>query len=443
MLHSKLFLKTKKEAPSDEVAKNAILLDRANFIYKEMAGVYSYLPMGLKVLNKIENLIRKQMDTIGNEITMSSLAPKELWEKTGRLEEVDVLFKASAANENSKNKSSNEYVLNSTHEELITPIALEFGKSYKDFPFAYYQIQTKFRNEPRAKSGLLRGREFRMKDLYSFHLTQEDFEDYYEKAKVAYMNFFKEVGLGESTFITSASGGDFTDKLSHEFQVVCDAGEDIIYLNKNSGTAYNKEVLEIELKNNNLKVEDLEELKACEVGNIFTLEDRFTKSFNFQYTNVDNQKNVVPHMGCYGIGSSRIMGVLVEKFGDEKGLVWPKAVAPFDIEIVSLHKEKNDKVYEVSKNVYQMLNRPPLTPPYQGGEEYSKKYEVLWDDRELSAGVKLNDADLYGIPMQIIIGTKNLEENLVEIKLRHTGEVVKVKVEDLEKELMSLWQKVF
>jgi prolyl-tRNA synthetase len=203
MKHTQIFTKTKKEIPADEVAKNAQLLIKAGFVYKEMAGVYSYLPFGFKVLNKIENILRKHMDNVGNELIMSSLAPKELWETTGRLKEVDVLFKAVAANENSQKKSSNEYVLNSTHEELITPIAIEYGKSYKNFPFAYYQIQTKFRNEPRAKSGILRGREFRMKDLYSFHTSTEDFVQYYEKVKNAYLDFFKELGL-EKTIVPIA-----------------------------------------------------------------------------------------------------------------------------------------------------------------------------------------------------------------------------------------------
>lgn len=432
MLHSKLFSKTKKEVPSDEVSKNAILLHKANFIYKEMAGVYSFLPLGLRVLNKIENLVRKHMDKIGNEIFMSSLAPKELWETTGRINVVDVLFKATAANENSKNKSNNEYILNSTHEELVTPIALDYGRSYKDFPVAYYQIQTKFRNEPRAKSGLLRGREFRMKDLYSFHITEEDFLNYYEQAKKSYMDFYNDVGLGEDTFIASASGGDFTNRYSHEFQTICEAGEDIIYVDRVNKISYNKEVVSVDaeenIKNFGTDISKLEQVKACEVGNIFPLETKFTKAFNFQYTDENNQKKLVEYMGCYGIGPSRVMGVIVEKFSDENGLVWPKAVAPFQIEVISLHKESGDDVFEKSKDIYNSL---------QG------KYEVLFDDRDLSVGNKLNDADLYGIPVQIIIGSKNLENGEVEIKVRKTGEIEKIKVEELTSKLESIWQKVF
>lgn len=428
MLSSKIFTKTKKEVPTDEVSKNAILLHRASYVYKEMAGVYSYMPLGLRVLNKIENLVRKHMDKIGNEIYMSSLAPFELWEATGRINEVDVLFKVSAANENSKNKSSNEYILNSTHEELVTPIAHDFAKSYKDFPFAYYQIQTKFRNEPRAKSGLLRGREFRMKDLYSFHTSREDFESYYEKAKQGYLDFFADLGLKDDTYITTASGGDFTEKLSHEFQVVCDAGEDLIYINEKTGTAYNKEVLEIELQNNGLKKEDLKEVKACEAGNIFTLESKFTKAINFTYTDENNQKVLVENMGCYGIGTSRIMGVLVEKLGDDKGLVWPKAVAPFHLHVLSLHKEKGDQVFAKANEIYEILG---------------DKFEVLFDDREMSVGQKLNDADLVGIPVQIVIGQKGLDKGVVEVKLRKSGETFEVSLSDLHKEIESIWPKVF
>lgn len=443
MLHSKIFVKTKKETPTDEVSKNAILLHKANYIYKEMAGVYSFLPFGLRTLNKIENLVRKHMDKIGSEILMSSLAPKELWEKTGRIDEVDVLFKVNAANENSKNKSNNEYILNSTHEELVTPIALDYVKSYKDFPVAFYQIQTKFRNEPRAKSGLLRGREFRMKDLYSFHTSEADFLNYYEQAKKVYMDFYTEIGLGEDTFIASASGGDFTKMFSHEFQTIVDAGEDIIYIDRENKVSYNKEVVsdnaEENIKNFGKDISQLEQAKACEVGNIFPLESKFTEAFNFQYTDENNIKQIVPFMGCYGIGPSRIMGVLVEKYGDEKGLVWPKNISPFALEVISLHKENNeeDNVFKFANDLYTYLN--------SDGCEF--KGEVLFDDRNLGVGNKLNDADLYGIPLQIIVGQKNLDRNVIEVKSRKTGEMFELNsglsLEELAYEIKSIWQKTF
>lgn len=443
MLHSKMFVKTKKETPTDEVSKNAILLHKANYVYKEMAGAYTFLPMGLRVLNKIENVVRKHMDKIGNEILMTSLAPKELWEQTGRIDKVDVLFKASAANENSKNKSNNEYILNSTHEELVTPIAVDFGRSYKDFPLAYYQIQTKFRNEPRAKSGLLRGREFRMKDLYSFHIDEQDFVNYYEQAKKSYMDVYTELGLGDDTFIASASGGDFTHRFSHEFQTVTDAGEDIIYIDWDKKVSYNQEVVsesaDENIKNFGYDISKLPQVKACEVGNIFPLETKFTKAFNFQYTDKDNQKKLVEYMGCYGIGSSRIMGVLVEKFGDDKGLVWPKAVAPFGITVVSLHKEKGDEVYKKSNEIYEGF--------LKSFAEYNSNVGILFDDRDLSPGNKLADADLYGIPLQIIVGSKNLDRKVIEIKLRKTGEVIELSSEldllDLKKEIYKVYERVF
>jgi prolyl-tRNA synthetase len=335
-----------------------------------------------------------------------------------------------AANENSKNKSNNEYILNSTHEELITPIGQDYGRSYKDFPFAYYQIQTKFRNEPRAKSGLLRGREFRMKDLYSFHINEEDFINYYENAKQVYMDVYNELSIGEDTYIASASGGDFTHRYSHEFQTVCDTGEDTIYIDKVKKVSYNKEVVsknaDENIKNFGYDISKLPQAKACEVGNIFPLETKFTKAFNFQYTDKDNQKKLVEFMGCYGIGSSRIMGILAEKFGDEKGLVWPKAVAPFQVQIVSLHKEKNDEIYKKCQEIYNDLTK--------------NNWEVLWDDRDLSPGNKLSDADLYGIPVQIVLGQKGLEKNVVEVKQRKTGDIQEVSLEDLYVKFEGIWR---
>jgi prolyl-tRNA synthetase len=422
MKQSKLFVKTLKTAPSDEVAKNAILLTRAGYIHKEMAGVYSFLTLGNRVLTKIENLIRFHMDKIGNEILMSSLAPKENWERTGRLEVVDTLFKTAPANENSKNKANSEYILNPTHEEIVTPIAKEYGLSYKDFPFAYYQIQTKFRNEARAKSGILRGREFRMKDLYSFHAEEKDFEEYYEAAKQSYLDFYKDVGLREDTYITSASGGDFTNKFSHEFQVVCEAGEDLIYIDKDTGEAFNKEVM------GGKDLSKYAEVKACEVGNIFTLETKFTKAFDVRFTNEKGEKVLVEHMGCYGIGSSRTMGVVVEKFADEKGLVWPKNVSPFNIHLISLHKEVGDETFKVAQGLY---------------EELSKGYEVLFDDREGSVGQKLNDADLLGITLQIIVGEKNLKDGNVEVKVRKSGEMHTVQKGTVRATIDELWPRLF
>lgn len=414
MRQSQLFIKTRKEAPTDEVSKNAILLTRAGFIHKEMAGVYTFLPLGLRVLKKIEDIIRRHMDTIGNEIVMSSLAPRDLWEKTGRLDVVDVLMKTSPANKASEEKSTNSYILNPTHEELITPIASEYARSYKDLPCAFYQIQTKFRNEARAKSGLLRGREFRMKDLYSFHRSEEDLNLYYEKAKEVYMNIYKDIGLGDDTFITLAGGGDFTKQFSHEFQTVVEAGEDIVYLDRKNKIAYNKEVVTAEnAERLGVEFNSLEQVNACEVGNIFPLGTKFTKAFDYTYIDEEGKPQEV-YMGCYGIGPSRLMGVIVEKFSDDRGLVWPAAVAPFSLHLIVLSKDKDSEAWKTSQELYKKLTESHV--------------EVLFDDREESAGAKFADSDLLGIPMRVVVSEKSLEKGGVEIKERtsETSEIVSI-----------------
>jgi prolyl-tRNA synthetase len=411
MRQSQLFIKTRKEAPTDEVSKNAILLTRAGFIHKEMAGVYTFLPLGLRVLTKIENIIRRHMDAIGNELLMSSLSPRENWEKTGRAETVDVLMKTAPANKASEEKSTNSYILNPTHEELITPIAAEYLRSYKDLPAAYYQIQTKFRNEARAKSGLLRGREFRMKDLYSFHATEDDLKAYYEKAKDSYMNVYRDIGIGDDTFITLAGGGDFTKEFSHEFQTLMEAGEDVIYLDRANKIAYNKEVVnEDNAKRLDVDFDSLEQVHACEVGNIFPLGTKFSKAFDYTYTDEQGKQQDV-HMGCYGIGPSRLMGVVVEKFADDKGLVWPASIAPFSLHLISLGSDESKKTAE---ELYTKLT--------------DNHVEVLFDDREESAGAKFADSDLLGIPMRVVVSDKSLEKGGVEIKERtsDTSEIVTV-----------------
>lgn len=417
MRQSQLYTKTRKEAPSDEVSKNAILLTRAGFIHKEMAGVYTFLPLGLRVLSKIENIIRRRMDTIGNELVMSSLSPRENWEKTGRLEQVDVLMKTAPANKASEEKSTNSYILNPTHEELITPIASEYARSYKDLPCAFYQIQTKFRNEARAKSGLLRGREFRMKDLYSFHRSEEDLNAYYEKAKEVYMGVYRDLGIGEDTFVTVAGGGDFTKQFSHEFQTVVEAGEDIIYLDRKNKIAYNKEVVtEENAKRLGVDFDSLEQVKACEVGNIFPLGTKFTKAFDYTYSDEEGKQQDV-YMGCYGIGPSRLMGVIVEKFADEKGLVWPAEVAPFSLHLIALSKDKDSESWKTAEDLYAKLTE--------------RHVEVLFDDRDESAGAKFADSDLIGIPMRVVVSDKSLEKGGVELKERTSENSEIVTVEQL------------
>jgi len=408
MKQTHLYTKTHKEAPSDETSKNAQLLIRAGYIHKEMAGVYTMLPLGLRVLTKIENIIRNNMDTIGNELVMPALSPKEPWEKTGRLDTVDVLMRTEPANKPSSEKSSNSYILNPTHEELITPIASLYARSYKDLPVAFYQIQTKFRNEARAKSGLLRGREFRMKDLYSFHASHDDLVKYYEHTKKVYMNIYTELGIGKDTFITLSGGGDFTKDFSHEFQTIVEAGEDIIYLDRKNNIAYNKEVATKENEERlGVSFDSLEQIKACEVGNIFPLGTKFTKAFDYHYINEQGEKSDV-HMGCYGIGPSRLMGVITEKLADEKGLVWPESVAPFSLHLLLLSKDKESDSYKLAHSLYESLTKQGV--------------EVLFDDRELSPGEKFADSDLIGIPMRVVVSEKSIEKGGVEIKERTATE---------------------
>ncbi|MCC7500633.1 prolyl-tRNA synthetase [Candidatus Nomurabacteria bacterium] len=405
MRQSQLFTKTRREAPSDEVSKNAQLLIRAGYIHKEMAGVYSYLPLGLKVLNKIENIIRKEMDKIGREILMPSLSLQDPWKQTGRLDTVDVLMRTVGANELSLAKSDVSYVLNYSHEEIVTPIAQDHRQSYKDFPFALYQIQTKFRNEARAKSGILRGREFRMKDLYSFHCDEEDLLAYYEKAKESYRAVFDGVGIGKDTFITLASGGDFTTGFSHEFQTVCEAGEDTIYLDRANNIAYNKEVVtEENAKKLSVDFDSMEQVKACEVGNIFPLNIKFSKAFNYTYKNEKGEDQLV-YMGCYGIGPSRVMGIIVEKLSDDKGLVWPKSVAPFAAHIVSLGD--SEEVKKEAEELYSTL--------------VAQGVAVLWDDTDRRAGEKFADSDLLGLPLRVVVSEKTLAAGAYECVERASG----------------------
>jgi prolyl-tRNA synthetase len=569
MKYSKLYIKTKKNAKEYD-SVNATLLQKGGFIYQEMAGAYTFLTLGLRVLNKIEKIIREEMDQIGSEVLMTSLAPKELWEQTGRLNTIDVLMKTSGANDLSLRKSTNEYILNCTHEDIITPIAKEYNLSYKDFPFAFYQIQTKFRNEARAKSGLMRGREFRMKDLYSFHTSADDLKSYYEKSKDVYKKVYERLGLSKDTYMTLASGGDFTKDYSHEFQTRCDTGEDTIFYVKSNNIAFNKEVAPSQAPKLNdadeamkerqeiegqgiigvaelaafLKIpvekttktmlyetdngdiiaaavrggydineekltkiagvtsihlapaeivkkvtkaevgyagvldlpesvkiyfdestkdrknfecgankthfhsininwgrdipvpetfydfklakagdlypdtgEEYEVFQAAEVGNIFPLGTKFTIAINYQYTDENGEQKPI-YMGSYGIGSSRLMGVIVEKFHDEKGIIWPEAVAPFAVHLVGL-AGKDENVQKRIESVYSTLLNAGV--------------EVLYDDREVGAGEKFADADLLGMPVRLVVSSKTGEN--VEWKKRSEKDSELISLEEVIKRL--------
>jgi len=378
MRQSQLVGKSIKEIPKDEESLNAQLLIRAGFIDKVTAGVYNYLPMGLKVLNKISNIIREEMYTIGGqEILMPVLSPAQLWQTTGRWDDFNVLFKLKGAGDK-------EYALNPTHEEIVTPLIKKITFSYKDLPVYVYQIQTKFRNEARAKSGLLRGREFLMKDLYSFHTDEQDLDKYYDVVKGAYRKIWQRLDIGEKTYETYASGGAFS-KYSHEYQTLSETGEDSIYACKKCLVAVNKELIKEQDSCPQCGNKELEEKKGIEVGNIFRLKTKFSDSFEFTYVDKEGQSRPV-YMGCYGIGPSRIMGTLVEVFADKDGIIWPQGVTPYHIHLLDLtQSEQGDKLYN----------------------ELSKFYDILYDDRSDTPGVKLKDADLIGIPIRIVISVKS------------------------------------
>lgn len=557
MLYSKLFGKAKKSAKEFD-SVNATLLQKGGYIDQVMAGTYTYLTLGLRVLNKIEQVVREEMDSIGNEVLMPALTPQSNWQQTGRLETVDVLMKTTPANIFAKAKNDTEYVLNPTHEEIVTPLAKKFILSYKDFPFALYQIQNKFRNEPRVKSGILRGREFRMKDLYSFHTTVDDLKKYYEKSKEVYNRVFERLGIGKDTVIALASGGSFTDDYSHEFQTICETGEDTLFYEKSKNIYYNREVApakappvtendlkelkmsEVEGKNivgvgelakflkipiekttktmiyetddgrviaaavrggydinedklrkvakckavkladqktvekvtkskvgyagilnlppevevymdesvdNRLNFEtganktdyhsinvnfgrdlpkpehfydikvakkgdlnpetgvEYEVMRAAEVGNIFPLYTKFTEAFDYKFIDRDGVEKPI-YMGCYGIGTSRIMGIIVEKYHDEKGIIWPDSVAPFQVHLIGLDLRDEAMKTKVD-GVYNSLK--------------AKNIEVLYDDRiESTAGEKFGDSDIIGIPVRLVVSKRTGEK--IEYKRRDSKE---------------------
>lgn len=410
MKQSKLFTKTQKEAPKDEVSLNAQLLIRAGFIHKEMAGVYSFLPLGLRVIKKIEKIIKKEMDLIGGvQMKNSALQKKSVWQKTNRWSDdvVDVWFKTEL-------KNGTKLGLAFTHEEALTNLVKNYISSYKDLPVYPYDIRTTFRNEVRAKSGLIRGREFYWKALYSFSEDKTQHDLFYEQAKQAYQKIYKQVGLDKMTYLTFASGGTFA-KYSHEFQTVSEAGEDIIYIDEKKKIAVNKEIYSDKvLQELDIKKGNLIEKKAIEVGNIFSLGYKFSEPIGLVYKNKDGKEMPV-FMGSYGIGISRLMGTIAEVYNDEKGIIWPESVAPFKVHLISLRKdEEAEKIYiELLKN----------------------NIEVLYDDRDTSIGEKFADADLIGLPYRLVISEKSLSNGGAEIKKRSEKESLIIALDKLANKL--------
>jgi prolyl-tRNA synthetase len=420
MRQSKLFTKTSKNAPHDADSVNAKYLSQGGFVHMEMAGVYSWLPLGLRVLRKVENIIRQELDAIGaQEILMSALQPKENWDTTGRWDTVDVLFKVPS-------QTGKVYGLGPTHEEIVTPLVKSFLSSYKELPVAVYQIQSKFRDELRAKSGVLRGREFGMKDLYSFHSNKEDFEAYYQKVLETYLKIFTRAGLNAK--VVEASGGAFSKKFSHEFQVLTPAGEDKILTSETGTFAQNTEISTLKEGDKNPENGETLELKTgVEVGNIFDLGTKFSDAFDVSFSDAEGKKQTAI-MGCYGIGTTRLVGTIVEASHDEKGIIWPINVAPYHVHLVSLRSKDEavqSQINSASKELYDEL--------------WKNGIEVLWDDREgVSPGEKFADADLIGLPLRLVVSEKTLKEESVEWKPRNEAEAKLVKMEDVTEEIQEM-----
>lgn len=414
MRQSKLFTKTFKKDPKGENSVNAKLLIRAGFVHKEISGVYSFLPLGLRVIEKIKNIIREELNSIGGqEIKMSALQKKDPWEKTGRWDDknVDDWFKT-------KLKNKMELGLAFTHEEPLAALMKNFIFSYKDLPSYPYQFQTKFRNELRAKSGIMRGREFIMKDLYDFSLNEKEHNIFYEKVKNAYMNIFNRAGIGEKTYTTISSGGSFS-KYSFEFQTISKAGEDVIIYDEKNKIAINKSDYSEEIfKDFKIKKENFnfKEAKSIEVGDIYSLGYKYSKAMGLTYKNKEGKDQYV-YMGSYGIGIPRLMGTIVEMYYDEKGIIWPEEVSPFKIHLIRISKDENIK--KIADEIYK-----------------DNKEDIFYDDRDdKQIGERLAEADLIGISNRIIISEKTIKKGGVEIKKRNEELLKIIKIKEIKRYL--------
>lgn len=413
---SQLFTKTSKTIPADETARNAQLLIQAGYIHKEMAGVYAYLPLGLRVVENIKQIVREEMNAIeGQELIMTNLQSRELWEKTTRWsdEVVDIWFKTQL-------KDGSEVGLAWSHEEPIVRMMKQYVSSYKDLPVSVYQFQTKLRNELRARSGVMRGREFVMKDMYSMCLDAQQHDTYYNSVIEAYKKVYDRLGIGGDTYVTFASGGAFT-KFSHEFQTVCETGEDTIYLHRGQNIAINEEVLDDEsLANLGIERHELEEVKSSEVGNIFNFGTDKSEQMDFAFTNEAGERQYV-HLGSYGIGVTRLVGVIAEKLSDDKGLVWPVNIAPARLYLARLGDSP-----EATRQADELYDR--LT---------AAGVEVIYDDRDLRPGEKFADADLIGIPYRLVVSDKTVAEKAYEFKARQSSETKMVGHEELFKTITA------
>ncbi|RJQ24826.1 hypothetical protein C4577_06810 [Candidatus Parcubacteria bacterium] len=421
MRYSRLFSKTIKEAPADEVSINAKLLMRGGFVDKLMAGSYSLLPLGRKVEQKIEEIIRQEMNKTGaQEVLMPLLHPKEIWNETGRWETAkDVMYQFK--------KNDKEYTLSFTHEEIMLDLVRKHAFSYKDYPVKIYHFSTKFRNELRAKSGLLRGREFLMKDLYSVHTTEQELNDYYWDVAKAYLEVFKKVDL--EVRVVEAAGGVFTDTHTHEFQAFCETGEDIIYYCENCDFAENKEIAKVKEGEDCPKCKEgtIKVARSIEVGNIFRFGTAYSQKMNITYTDVKGEKQY-PYLGSYGIGVTRLIGTIVELFHDDRGIIWPENVAPYKVHLIQIQSSKfkvqnyNSKVKSFAEDIYNKLIEAGV--------------EVLYDDREdVSVGQKFADADLIGIPYRLVVSDKTGDK--IEVKKRDSDKMELLSFEQLLKKIKS------
>lgn len=423
MRYSQVFSKSTKTAPADAESVNAKYLIQGSFVHQEMAGVYTWLPLGLRALRKVENIIREEMDAIGGQETrMPSLQPKEAWLKTGRWDTTDILFKVPS-------QTDKEYGLGPSHEEIATPLVQDYLVSYKDLPVSIYQIATKFRDELRAKSGVMRGREFGMKDMYSFHTTQDDLDQYYERVKQAYLKIFARCGVDVK--VTLASGGIFSKKHSHEFQIITSAGEDLLIACPKCIFAENTEVATRKAGESCPSCgTELIETKGVEAANIFDLGTRYTDAFGFKITD-DKGEHLPVLMGCYGIGTTRLVGAIVEASHDDKGIIWPKNVAPFQVHIVLLGS-KDEAVQATTTAAADKLY----------ADLQAQGIEVLLDDRlGLSAGEKFANADLLGMPVRVVVSEKSLKANAFEVKLRSSTEATMVPVAEGVSSITNIFAK--
>lgn len=413
MRRSQLFIKTRKDSPSDEQSKNAQLLIRAGYIHKVMAGVYAYTPLGIRVVEKIKQIVREQMDAIaGCELIMTALQRPDIWQETGRWDDdaVDVWFKT-------KLKDGQDIGLAWSHEEAIIEMMKQHISSYKDLPQSVYQFQTKFRNELRSKSGIMRGREFVMKDMYSVHTSQEDMDRYYDEVIEAYKRVFDRLGIGNKTFVTFASGGAFT-KFSHEFQTICDAGEDTLYVNDEQTVAVNEEVLDDASSELGIDKTTLKPVVTAEVGNIFKFGTEKSEKMGFTFTDKDGSQKPL-YFASYGIGITRVMGVIAEIMSDEKGLIWHGNIAPYHVYLAPIG--------DVSAQAEELL-----------AQLEGAGVEVLYDDRDERPGTKFADAELMGIPYRVVLSTRTLETDSVEVVDRQSGETNIINITDVVQHLSDM-----